>query len=103
MQLNLNKPILSINQEPVEFAPGEKHKTLGQLFANILVSGAKGDILKFYGWGINLAENKPLTLDASDVQVLKAFLNDDNTSSILLRAQILNAILDMEKNETKSN
>jgi len=103
MQLNLNKPMLNINQEPIEFAPGTKPKTVGQLFADVLVNGAKGDILKFHGWGMNLAQNKPLTLDVADVQVLKAFLNEDTTSIILLRAQVLNAILEMEKNETKAS
>ena len=103
MQLNLNKPMLNINQEPMEFAPGTKPKTVGQLFADVLVGGAKGDILKFHGWGVSLAQNKPLHLDAADVEVLKNFLKEDQTSIILLRAQVLNAILEMEKSETKSN
>ena len=102
MKLDLNKPMLNVNQEPMEFAPNQKVKTIGQLFADILVSGAKGDILKFYGWGINLAANKPIELDAADTEVLKSFIKEDQTSVILLRAQVLNAIMDAE-NEAKSS
>lgn len=92
MKLNLNKPCLQLNGKPLE----DTELTLGQMFANMLVSGAKGDLLKFYGWGIKLTANETLTLDKADLKVMKEFVESNENTSILLRAQILEAILEVE-------
>lgn len=93
MKLNLNKVCLQLDGKPVT----DTELTLGQLFANMLVSGAKGDILKFYGWGIKLMANETLILDKADLKVMKEFVEANETNPILLRAQLLEAILAAEK------
>lgn len=92
MKLNLNKPCLNLKGQPVN----DTELTLGQMFANMLVSGAKGDLLKFYGWGQKLMANETLTLDKADLKVMKDFVEANENTTILLRAQILEAILEVE-------
>jgi len=92
VKINLNKPCLRLDGTSVE----DTKLTLGQMFANMLVSGAKGDLLKFYGWGIKLMANETLDVDKSDLKVMKDFIETNENASILLRAQILEILLESE-------
>lgn len=87
-KLDLNFPITQINGEAFE----NEKQTVGQLFANALVSQAKGDPLKYYGWGILLATNKPIELDESDLQTLKEFVRSSENMTILLKGPVMQAI-----------
>ena len=88
MQLNLNKQLKDLTGKDVEGA------TLGEIVANHLVQGAEGDPLKFYGWGIKLTAKEPITLDESDKQTLKAFVSNAKQLPILVKAQVLQELID---------
>lgn len=86
MQLNLNIPLTQIDGTPI---PG---KTVGQFLAESIVSQAKGDVIKLYGWGIKLAANEPLELDESDRQMLKDVVTNSEAMTILLKGPVIQAI-----------
>jgi len=91
MQLNLNVPFkLLSNDGPIPT------KTVGAILAEHLVNQAKGDVLKFYGWGIKLTANEPLEIDESDRQTLKAFVEASEHMPIIVKAQILQPLLDLK-------
>jgi hypothetical protein len=87
MQVNLNIPVKNIDGTVIE------GQTVGQILANALVTQSKGDVLKIYGWGINLAANEPLELDESDKQLFKTMVTDLETVTILLKGPVLQELL----------
>jgi len=86
--MNFNKPIKSLNGNVVKDQNG-KEVTLGSILADQLVSGSKGDAVKFYGWALKLHEGHELDLDKSDKQTLKDFVTNNEQLTILAKAQLL--------------
>ena len=86
--MNFNKPIKSLNGNVVKDQNG-KEVTLGSILADQLVSGTKGDAVKFYGWALKLHEGLELDLDKSDKQTLKDFVTNNEQLTILAKAQLL--------------
>lgn len=86
--MNFNKPIKSLNGSVVKDQNG-KEVTLGSILADQLVSGTKGDAVKYYGWALKLHECQDLDLDKSDKQTLKDFVSNNEQLTILAKAQLL--------------
>lgn len=89
MKIDFNVPLLDLDKKPVK-----DEKGLGKLLAQVIVSEAKGDSIKFYGWGINLHEGKALELDESDWQTLYDLLNNSERITHLVKAPALQILLD---------
>ncbi len=86
--MDFNKPIKSLNGQTVKNQNGTD-VTLGSILADQLVSGSKGDAVKFYGWALKLHEGKELDIDKSDTQTLKDFITNNEQLTILAKAQLL--------------
>ena len=85
--LDFNKPILDLAGKALE-QNGEE-VTLGKLLAGTLVSQGKGDALKLFGWAQRLYAGTPLTLDKSDVKTLRELIEQEQTLTVLSKAQML--------------
>jgi hypothetical protein len=86
--MDFNKPIKTLNGVEVKDQNG-KQVTLGNLLADQLVGGSKGDAVKLYGWALKLHEGTELELDKSDTQTLKDFITNNEQLTILAKAQLL--------------
>lgn len=102
MKLNLNKPF--INLEQTAFTDSN----MGQTVASAISNFAQGDALKFWGWATALYGKNEITIDESDEEVLKKFINETKGQdgfpifNVLMRAQLLKEISSQkEKQEAK--
>ena len=86
--MNFNKSIKNLNGVSVKDQTG-KDVTLGNILSEQLVSGNKGDAIKFYGWALKLHEGLELDIDKSDKQTLKDFITNNEQLTILAKAQLL--------------
>ena len=86
--MDFNKPIKNLSGIAAKDQNG-KEVTLGSILAEQLVSGSKGDAVKYYGWALKLHEGHELDLDKSDVQTLKEFIKNNEQLTILAKAQLL--------------
>lgn len=67
-------------------------QTLGMLLANLLVGmmpGYEQHSIKIYQWGMQLHDNKTLSLDTEDLILFKRLVETSASLSVLGRAQIL--------------
>ena len=65
---------------------------LGKLVAQVLVQGNKGDALKIWHWAQKLHAGEPLELDPSDAETFKNLIKENETLTILTKAQALACI-----------
>jgi hypothetical protein len=86
MKIDLNKPVLDLGKSPIENA------FIGKVIASALISGTKGDALKFMEWAFLLHEGKELDLDKSDYETLKSFITNSESITILVKGQALEII-----------
>jgi len=87
MQYDFNVPLYDLAGNVIK-DPNDKDITIGKLLSNALVSQAKGDALKFHGWAVDMYNCKSINLDRSDVKVLRDFVQDNDTITVLAKAQI---------------
>ncbi len=83
--LNLNFSLKDLDGKDIE------KSNAGKTIANALASASKGDAVKYWGWALNLNEGKELSLDKSDKDLLKNFVKDHESFTVLLKAQVLGA------------
>ena len=79
----MNKPILGLDGKEIA------ESNVGQLIAQVLVQGTKGDALKFWHWAQKLYSGEELDLDPTDSETLKNLIKDSETLTILAKAQAL--------------
>ena len=79
----MNKAILSLDGKEIA------DSNIGQLIAQILVQGSKGDALKFWHWAQKLYKGEELDLDPTDTETLKNAIKDSESLTILSKAQAL--------------
>lgn len=87
MIIDFNKNLIGLDGKPM--IENDQPIFLSRSLANNLVNGAKGDAIKFYDWALKLYREGVLDLDRRDWEVLKQFVSDLDTVSILYRAQLL--------------
>ncbi len=80
---DFNFDILGLDKTPIVNA--------GKLLASALSNGNKGDAIKVYHWALSLYNGEPLHLDKSDEKTLKELIENDQTITILGKAQLLEA------------
>lgn len=83
-EINLNFELNDLDGKPLV-----GNANAGQLVANILVSGAEGEAIKYYDWAITLNGKKPISVDNTDFNKIKNFVNGSNKIVLLAKAQIL--------------
>lgn len=86
MKINLNKSVIDLEKNPIDGA------FIGKIIAQALISGTKGDALKFMEWAFILHQGKELDLDKSDYETLKSFVVNSEVISILVKGQALEII-----------
>jgi len=87
MQYDFNVPLYDLSGNCIK-DQNNTDITIGKLLSNALVSQAKGDALKFHGWAVDMYNCKSINLDRSDVKVLRDFVQDNDTITVLAKAQI---------------
>jgi hypothetical protein len=83
MKLNLNLPIVALDGTEIA------DSNVGKLIAQVLAQGSKGDALKFWHWAQKLYAGEELDLDPSDAETLKNAIKDNESLTILSKAQAL--------------
>ena len=83
IKIDLNVKLKGLDGNDI---PGE---IIGKNIANVLVSENKGDALKYYDWAVKLYKGEPINVDRADFDKIKAFINDSDRIAILLKAQAL--------------
>ena len=87
MQYDFNVDLVDLSGTIIKNG-NDDNVTMGKLLAQTLVNQAKGDALKFHGWAVDMYNCKPLNLDRSDVKVLREFVENSETMTVLAKAQI---------------
>lgn len=87
MKLDFNKPILGLDDQPIE------SQNLGKLIANMITATPKGDAMKLYDWGRKLYKGEVLDLDRADQQTLKGLIENSETIFVLAKAQALEVFI----------
>jgi len=83
MKLNLNLPIVGLDGTEIA------DSNVGKLIAQVLAQGSKGDALKFWHWAQKLYAGEELDLDPTDAETLKNVIKDNESLTILAKAQAL--------------
>lgn len=83
MKLNLNLPIVGLDGTEIA------DSNVGKLIAQVLAQGSKGDALKFWHWAQKLYAGEELDLDPTDAETLKNAIKDNESLTILAKAQAL--------------
>ncbi len=68
--------------------------TLGKLLSSQLASANKGDALKLFTWAQKCYNGEVLDLDPSDTATLKEFIKNNESLTVLAKAQLLSVFKD---------
>lgn len=82
--VNLTRPVFSVYGKAIE---GTDLATL--LAEQISVSASERNIIKLWGWAVDLAKGLPLVLDNEDFDSLKEFVTLLKTLPVVTKANIL--------------
>jgi hypothetical protein len=83
MKLNFNFNLLDLDSKEIEGA------NAGKILAGALVSQSKGDAIKFWELSLKLNNGEVVDLDTSDQNLLKTFIKDSESITILGKGQLL--------------
>lgn len=83
--LNLNIPFIGLDGKP-GLAPSP---TQGQLLAQVLANQTKGNAIKHYEHAMALHQAKPLSLDTTDFDALRATIDATEMLPALSKGQLL--------------
>jgi len=86
--LDFNQPLKGLDGKEVVDMDG-KAITLGKLLSTQLASANKGDALKLFTWAQKCFNGEALDLDPSDKTTLKDFINNNESLTVLAKAQLL--------------
>jgi RAB protein geranylgeranyltransferase component A len=85
--LNLNLPVLDPEGKPID-AP----TTLGRVLSGQLLGVAKGNVMKFFCWGMDFYQDKPVMVDDADFKTITTVVEESQQLSNLVKGRILNAM-----------
>ena len=97
MKIDFNVPLLNLDGTPA--TDGNQIVTLGKVFSNVLVSQPEGDIIKLFDWALQMHRGNPVNLDRADRELLRKFVTNCNTITILLKKRLLEVIDPISQNE----
>lgn len=87
MKIDLNKKLRDLSGKEIEGS------NMGHLLSQILASSSsKENAVKMYYWATKLYAGEELDLDPSDLSIFKSFVENNETLTILSKAQILQEI-----------
>lgn len=87
MKVNLNKLLLDLSGVEI------KDAHMGKLLAQILISSnSKENSIKMYYWATKLYAEEELDLDPSDLKILSDIVEQNETMTVLAKAQILESL-----------
>lgn len=89
IKINLDKPLL--NSDGTEH---EQKITLGKALSQLLETEGEGNAIKLYSWAKKLVKTNQLELDEPDFNTLKTLVESTKRQVVLLKAQILETIID---------
>lgn len=90
VKLNFNVPILGLDGQVAK--EDGKEIPLGKILGNQLVAGTKGDALKYYDWATKMYKGEEITVDKSDANKIKEFIQNSETITILAKAPLIDLI-----------
>lgn len=79
----MNVPILGLDGKELP------ESNVGKLIAQVLVQSNRGDALKIWHWSQKLYAGEALDLDPSDRETLKNLIKENDTLTVLSKAQAL--------------
>lgn len=82
MIVDLNFEIFSLDEKT-------KIGTAGEIVSNVLAYQSKGDSIKLFDWALAFYKKLSVTMDASDLKVLKEIITNDVALTALAKAPIL--------------
>jgi hypothetical protein len=103
MQLDFNKPMLTLERKPAK-DQFDNEVSLNKLLAGTLVGSNKGDATKLVFLAQKMYDGETLDVDKSDVEVLKNFINNSEQLTNLMKSQMIEVIEDakvVEKSKSK--
>lgn len=83
MKINMNLPIFGLDGKEIP------ESNIGKLIAQVLGQSSKGDAVKLWFWAQKLYAGEELELDPSDAELLKQFVKENDSITILAKAQAL--------------
>lgn len=83
MKLDFNFNLTDLEGQEIENA------NAGKLLAGALVQQSKGDAIKFWELALKLNKGEIVDLDSSDQQLLKSFIKDNESLTVLAKGQML--------------
>jgi hypothetical protein len=83
MKLNFNFKLIDLDSKEIE------ESNAGKLLARTLVNQSKGDAIKFWELSLKLYNGEVVDLDTSDQNLLKTFIKDSESITILGKGQLL--------------
>lgn len=84
--IDLNKNVVDLDGKEIEGV------NLGKIIAQTLVQSSKGDALKVWSWATKLHAGESLDLDDSDKELFKNFIKENDSLTILTKAQVLKSL-----------
>lgn len=82
--LNLTAQINGLDGQPMKESP-----TLGKVLGSALVSGSKGDPIKYLDWALKLYNEGKIEVDDADFEAIKEFIKNNDGLTILAKGQLL--------------
>lgn len=86
--LDFNQSMKGLDGKEVTDYDGQP-VTLGKLLSTQLASTNKGDALKLFTWAQKCYNGEALDLDPSDESTLKEFIKNNESLTVLAKAQLL--------------
>jgi hypothetical protein len=86
MKLNLAKPFLGLDSQPLSTAADTP---MGKLLANALAQSSTGPAIKFFDWALNLHAGKTIEIDDADKATLISFVETNPNMNNLVKSQLL--------------
>ena len=77
MKIDLNKSLIDLEGKEIA------DSNMGKIVAQTLITGSKGDALKFWDWANKLYKGEVLDLDKSDQEVFKNFIKENEEWSLM--------------------
>jgi hypothetical protein len=80
---------LNFNLKDLDGNDLNPEQNAGKIVARSLVVQPKGDAVKFYHWAISLHRGESVSLDFSDLEVLRNWIKNTDAIFVIAKAQIL--------------
>ena len=91
MKLDLNKPVSNLNFEPIP------NSNLAKILAEEIAVSNVTPTIKFFDWALSLHQKGEINVDATDRDLLRKFIEENQRFTVLVKAQLLKAVNDLKE------